>query len=92
MTEIVVSKSVEDETKYTFEVELRDKSGATSHKVTLDKEHYKSLGTETSPTEIIRKSFEFLLKREPKESILKEFDIRLISNYFPEFDSESSQF
>ena len=92
MVEIVVSKSAEDEAKYTFEVELKDKSDSTAHKVILDKEHYKSLGTETSPTDIIRKSFEFLLKREPKESILAEFDIRLISNYFSEFDSESSQF
>ena len=92
MVEIVVSKSAEDESKYTFEVELNDKSDSTAHKVTLDKEHYKSLGTETSPSDIIRKSFKFLLKRESKESILGEFDIRLISNYFPEFDSESSQF
>ena len=92
MTEIVVSKSAEDEAKFTFEVELTDKSDSSSHKVTLYKKHYKSLGTETSPTDIIRKSFEFLLKREPKESILGEFDIQLISDFFPEFESYSKSF
>lgn len=38
-----------------------------------------------SPENIVKHSFEFLLDREPNTSILKEFDITLISNYFPEY-------
>ncbi len=34
---------------------------------------------------LIEKSFEFLLEREPKESILNEFDIIVIVKYFPEY-------
>jgi len=36
----------------------------------------------------IKKSFEFLLEREPKESILPRFNLRVINQYFPEFKEE----
>jgi len=38
--------------------------------------------------EYVKKSFEFLLEREPKESILRQFDITKISYYFPEFEQK----
>jgi len=74
----------ESDTEILFKVTIEDKDSSI-HKVILNLEFYKSLSTHTSPSEIVRKSFEFLLKREPKESILSEFDLRLISNYFPEY-------
>ena len=40
------------------------------------------------PEELIRKSFEFLLEHEPKESILSRFDLTVISRYFPEYEGE----
>ncbi|MFV1917160.1 MAG: hypothetical protein ACC618_01585 [Patescibacteria group bacterium] len=92
MSVILVKKEGEGESEYLYEVKVKEKDSSTSHKVAIQKEYYKSLGTKTSPGDVVRKSFEFLLKREPKESILKEFDLQLISNFFPEFDSESSQF
>jgi hypothetical protein len=36
----------------------------------------------------VRKSFLFLLEREPKESILRSFDLTVISRYFPEYERE----
>ena len=36
--------------------------------------------------ELVRDSFGFLLERESKESILKEFDLAMIKRYFPEYD------
>lgn len=36
----------------------------------------------------MRLSFEFLLAREPKESILGRFDVTVIDRYFPEFREE----
>ena len=33
-------------------------------------------------------AFRFLLDREPKESILRRFDVAVISRYFPEFERE----
>ena len=34
---------------------------------------------------LLRASFEFLLEREPKESILRRFDLPAIERYFPEY-------
>jgi len=36
--------------------------------------------------ELVRASFDFLLAREPKESILKAFDLAVIKRYFPDYD------
>jgi hypothetical protein len=40
------------------------------------------------PDRLVRRSFEFLLAREPKESILASFGLSVIGRYFPEFESE----
>jgi len=37
---------------------------------------------------LVRQSFLFLLEREPKESILRSFNLTAISRYFPEYDRE----
>lgn len=34
------------------------------------------------------KSFEFLLDRESKDSILRQFDIAQINDFFPEYEKE----
>lgn len=39
-----------------------------------------------TPEELIRKSFDFLLEREPKESILREFEVAAIARYFPDYE------
>jgi hypothetical protein len=38
------------------------------------------------PTDLVRRSFEFLLAREPKESILSSFGLSVIVRYFPEYE------
>jgi hypothetical protein len=40
------------------------------------------------PTDLVRRSFEFLLAHEPKESILSAFGLSVIGRYFPEFERE----
>jgi hypothetical protein len=42
-------------------------------------------GGEVEPERLIRASFEFLLEREPKESILARFELPVIERYFPEY-------
>jgi hypothetical protein len=44
--------------------------------------------TATEPKELVRRSFDFLLRRESKESILASFDLMLIARYFPEYETE----
>jgi hypothetical protein len=45
-------------------------------------------GEKIEPEELVRRSFEFLLEREPKESILSRFDLSVINRYFPEYERE----
>lgn len=40
------------------------------------------------PADLVRRSFEFLLAREPKESILSSFGLSTIARYFPEYERE----
>jgi hypothetical protein len=37
---------------------------------------------------VVRLSFEFLLKREPASSIMREFSLDVIQRYFPEYEDE----
>jgi len=72
-----------------FRVRVIDAGSETIHRVTLDpKDHARLAGEAVDPQELIRKSFQFLLEREPKESILSRFDLSVISRYFPEYDRE----
>jgi hypothetical protein len=43
---------------------------------------------ELDPAGLVRRSFEFLLAREPKESILESFGLSTIVRYFPEYETE----
>ena len=40
------------------------------------------------PIDLVRRSFAFLLEREAKESILREFELPAIGRYFPEYERE----
>ncbi|MGH9168119.1 MAG: hypothetical protein ACRD02_09875 [Acidimicrobiia bacterium] len=73
----------------TFTVRVTEESSETEHRVTVSGSDLQRLGAGYgSPEEFLRACFEFLLAREPKESILREFDVAVISRYFPEFESE----
>jgi hypothetical protein len=72
-----------------FEVIVRDGKGETRHRVTMARDTYERLAdARSSPEQCIEAAFEFLLAREPKESILPRFDVAVISRYFPEFERE----
>jgi hypothetical protein len=43
---------------------------------------------EEGPEPLVRRTFDFLLAREPAEQILKSFDLGDVPGYFPEFDRE----
>jgi len=72
-----------------FIVIITEDETKTEYIVTLDNEYYKDLTrSKINREELIKKSFEFLLKRERKESILRRFNLKVINNYFPEFEEE----
>jgi len=83
--QIEVDKLRENE----FRVRVIEGQSESAHNVTLSHADYQKLtGGKTEPSELIRRSFEFLLAREPKESILPRFDLPLIGRYFLEFERE----
>ena len=73
----------------TFEVTIRDANGETAHHVTMARATYERLSAgEYTPQRCIEAAFGFLLDREPKESILRRFDVTVISRYFPDFEQK----
>jgi hypothetical protein len=77
--------------RYEVEITENDGSGSmTTHQVTMDKDYYIDLTGRGKiiPEEFIKKSLEFLLDRESKDSILRQFDIAQINDYFPEYEKE----
>lgn len=88
MAEIDVSMT-EGEDQYDFVVTVAEGRGGTSHRVTLKKGDYQDLvGGRVSPQALVKESFLFLLEREPKESILRSFDLMVIGHYFPQYRRE----
>ena len=74
---------------YTCHVTVKDARSSSDHRVTLHKDDFCRLaGNRCSPEELVRQSFLFLLEREPKESILRSFDLTIIGHYFPVYERE----
>ena len=72
-----------------FRVRVIEAGSETTHDVTVSPNDYTRLTNgKIELEEVVRRSFEFLLEREPKESILTRFDLSVISRYFPEYERE----
>lgn len=71
----------------TFRVTVEDLSN-TKHEVTLTDEYHQNLTSgKISKKELIKISFEFLLKRESNTMIMSRFDLPVINRYFPEYET-----
>jgi hypothetical protein len=78
---------VQKQDENTFLVKVTEGGGSSSHTVTLTDEYYQKLsGGKVDKETLIERSFEFLLERESKESILGRFELPVISRYFPEYE------
>jgi len=72
-----------------FRVRVNEADSQTEHRVTVAQTDFERLtGSVVSPEHLVRRTFEFLLAREPKESILHQFDLSVVERYFPEFEAE----
>lgn len=70
------------------QVEVRGPGGPTRHEVTVSAAELDRLAPgATEPTDLMERSFAFLLAREPSTSILPRFAISVIGRYFPEYES-----
>ena len=89
MAQIVVTRTsggADAESSTRFRVEVREGATASEHDVTLSKSDVEHLAGDRTPEALVHDCFAFLLEREPKESILRSFDISVIGRYFPEFE------
>jgi hypothetical protein len=92
VAQIDVRTTPEGDEGWAFQVTVSEGGGQTSHRVTMSRNTYQQLtGEVCTPEELVRRSFEFLLEREPRESILREFEITVISRYFPDYEHEISK-
>lgn len=72
-----------------FKVTVDEGGSSTRHQVTVDGKTYQELtGGKSSPENLVEASFRYLLERERKESILSNFDLMLISSFFPGYSGE----
>ncbi len=90
---IDVDRIEENNTQFIFEVLLDENDRVPPFTVTVDKKYYEHLtGGTVSPEVLVEKSFVFLVEREPKEAILREFNLFYIARYFPEYEEEIKKY
>lgn len=71
------------------QVTVEDHGSETRHSVTFTRADFQRLASSgEAPEGLVRRSIDFLLQREPKESILKSFALPDIGRYFPDFEAE----
>jgi hypothetical protein len=68
-----------------YDVTVRDERSATHHEVTVWPSDIERYSPGADPAVLIEESFVFLLEREPKEAIMKRFELPVIERYFPEY-------
>lgn len=92
MVEIEV-KEIQSNPQSVCEVVVKDGGSQTTHRVSVPENLYQKLTAgKISKADCVKASFRFLLDREPKEAILRKFDLPVISHYFPEFEKEFSNY
>lgn len=67
--------------EYTVEIEGHERT------VEVDREYWQQLTHgHVQPADLVKRSVEFLLEREPVEDIQQRFNLREIKSYFPEYE------
>mgnify|MGYP007107079176 CR=1 FL=1 len=78
-----------DKDKGTFTLTVKTTS-ATTHTVTdSDQILSKLTDAKISKENLLKKSYEFLLQREPNTSIFADFKLEVISPYFPDYAKQA---
>jgi hypothetical protein len=77
-------------------VVVGDDDRVTSHEVTVSDRDLRRLargGSQASDAErLVAASFAFLLEREPREAILRTFDLTVIARYFPDYEQAIARY
>jgi hypothetical protein len=68
-----------------YDVTVSDGRGSTHHEVNVWPSDLARYAPGSTPEALLEASFAFLLEREPKEAILRKFELPVIESYFPEY-------
>jgi len=79
--------TVTHQDRSTYYVTVDEGTTSTAHVVTVWPSDVERYAPDATPEELIEASFHFLLEREPKESILRQFELPVIERYFPDYPS-----
>jgi len=85
--EIIIKnkKTLDIDSGWQFLVLIED----SEYLVDVEKEYWQELTNgKEDPEQLVVRSFEFLLSKESKKSILSQFNLKLIQKYFPEYENE----
>lgn len=85
--EIRVTETNQRDDSWTFLVELGHGEGLIEYWVDVDRDYWTRLtNRRIEPAELVTLTFKFLLDKEPKELILKKFNIADVSGFFPMYE------
>jgi hypothetical protein len=87
---VMVLQEEESDNGWRVVVQIGENSDtALTYSVQVDPEIYKRLtGGNISPGDLVEAAFKYLLEHEDKHSILKNFNLDVISTYFPSFETD----
>jgi hypothetical protein len=72
----------------TYAVIVSEGGSKTTHVVRVTPAEHAKYAPDATPEALVRASFEFLLERESKESILRQFSLSTIESYFPDYPKQ----
>ena len=73
---------------WTCEVVIGTDPARTQHTVMVHRDTLDQLAPGADAERLVRASVDFLLEREPRSSILRQFELPEIGRYFPDFSEE----
>jgi hypothetical protein len=68
-----------------FGVTIVEDGSKSVHEVTATKKQVDLLCSDCEPERVVEASIRFLLDREPKESIMNQFDLDIIASFFADY-------
>ena len=88
MTPRGVAISVTEAGHSLYRVSIEEGATRTMHEVTVTPDDVARYAPGVAAERLLKASFEFLLAREPKESILARFSLPTIERYFPDYPTK----
>ncbi|MEO5987249.1 MAG: hypothetical protein ABIW50_07100 [Candidatus Limnocylindria bacterium] len=72
-------------------VVIGEDAAATEHEVEVSAETLADLAPGAKPEDLVRESFVYLLEREPRESVMRSFELPIIARFFGDYLDEVSR-